>query len=152
MSAAPKYYLPPGLPIPVPEADGLSKPYWDGLRRGELLVQRCKACSAWQWGPEWLCHRCHSFDMDWVEVEGRGTLYSWTRVWHPVHAVLNGHGPYLIGVVELPHAGNVRMVGNLLGDPLQTVTFGAGVEAAFEHHEDSNPPYSLAHWRLSGRG
>ncbi len=30
-------YLPPGLPIPVPEPDGLSAPYWEGLRQNRLL-------------------------------------------------------------------------------------------------------------------
>lgn len=27
-------YLPAGLPIPVAEPDGLSAPYWEGLRQG----------------------------------------------------------------------------------------------------------------------
>ena len=30
---------------------------------------------------------------------------------------LNGHGPYIVVLVELPEYGNIRMVGNLLGDP-----------------------------------
>ena len=29
-------YLPPGLPIPVPEPNGLSKPFWDGLRKDTI--------------------------------------------------------------------------------------------------------------------
>ena len=33
-------YLPPGLPIPVPEPSGLSKPFWDGLRNETIMVQR----------------------------------------------------------------------------------------------------------------
>ena len=33
-------YLPPGLPIPVPEPNGLSKPFWDGLRDETIMVQR----------------------------------------------------------------------------------------------------------------
>ena len=41
-----KTYLPAGLPTPVPENDGLDKPYWDAVRRGELRVQRCKSCGA----------------------------------------------------------------------------------------------------------
>ena len=32
-------YLPAGLPIPVPERSGLSKPFWDGLREEILKVQ-----------------------------------------------------------------------------------------------------------------
>ena len=36
--------------------------------------------------------------------------------------------------------GNIRMVGNLLGDPKQTVTIGAPVEAVFEPHDKADPP------------
>lgn len=141
-------YLPPGLPIPVAESDGLSAPYWKGLRENRLLVQRCARCVTWQFGPEWICHRCHAFDLEWTEVEPRGCIFSWERVWHPSHAALKKHGPYLAVLVELPHAGSVRMVGNLLGDPMQTVEIGAEVESVFEHHEESISPYSLLQWRL----
>src|SRR4029077_12329663 len=85
-------YLPAGLPIPVAENDGLDKPYWDEPRRGEVLVQRCKGCGTFQWGPEWICHKCLSFDMEWQKVSGRGRIYSWERPWHPVHPALKGHG------------------------------------------------------------
>ena len=143
----PTYYLPRGLPIPVPEPDGLSKPYWLGLRENRLRVQRCIHCLTWQFGPEWVCHRCHAFDPDWTDVEPRGRIYSWELVWHPAHGVLKSHGAYLAVLVELPQAGNVRMVGNLLGDPMQEVVIGAEVEGVFEHHTDVDPPYSLLQWR-----
>ena len=141
-------YLPEGLPAPAPGPDGLSAPYWEGTRREKLTIQFCKGCNHWQWGPEWVCHRCNSFDLDWREVEGKGVIYSYQRIWHPVHPALNGHGPYIAALVELPGAGNVRMVGNLLGDPKQEVPIGASVEAVFEHHEDAKPPFTLVHWRL----
>jgi uncharacterized OB-fold protein len=142
------FYLPSGLPIPVAEPDGLSAPYWTGLCHNRLLVQRCKHCQTWQFGPEWLCHRCHAFDPEWTEVEPRGRIFSWQRVWHPSHTILRKHGPYIAILVELPHADGVRMVGNLLGDPTQEVVIGAEVEGVFEHHRDSNPPYSLLQWRM----
>lgn len=142
-------YLPEGLPQPSAGADGLSAPYWEGTRRGELVIQFCKGCNHWQWGPEWICHRCNSFDLDWRKVEGRGVIYSYQRVWHPVHPALNGHGPYIVVLVELPQAGNVRMVGNLLGDPKQDVPIGAAVEAVFEPHDNANPPFTLVQWRLA---
>lgn len=144
-----KTYLPAGLPAPVTEADKLDQPYWEGTRKGKLLVQRCGKCQTWQWGPEWLCHECHSFDTRWVEVEQTGRIYSWTRCWHPVHPALKTHGPYIAVVVELPHAGNVRMLGNLLGDPQQKVEIGAPVTAVFEPHDDAKVPYTLVHWRYA---
>ena len=48
-------------------------------------------------------------------------------------------------LVTLPHAGGVRMVGNLLGDPLQDVAIGADVEGVFEAHDDADPPRSVPH-------
>ena len=140
-------YLPEGLPRPRPEADDLSAPYWDAVRREILLVQRCRGCTTWQWGPEWICHRCHSFDLDWVEVAGRARIYSWERSHHPVHFALESAVPYVVVLVELPEAGNVRMVGNLLGDPLRDIEIGTEVEAVFEHHDDVEPPYTLVQWR-----
>lgn len=147
MTTASIPYLPEGLPIPV--ADLLDGPYWSGLRRGEIMVQRCRGCGGWQWGPEWICHRCHSFDMGWEAIEGRGRIYSWERVWHPVHPALKDHGPYVVVLVEIPHAGNIRMIGNLLGDPREPVTVGAAVEAVFEHHAAADPPFTLLQWRRS---
>jgi uncharacterized OB-fold protein len=144
-------YLPSGLPIPVAEPDGLSTPYWAGLRQNRLLVQRCSDCRTWQFGPEWLCHRCHAFDPQWTEVDPGGRIFSWERVWHPSHAVLRNHGPYIAVLVELPHADGVRMVGNLLGDPMQEVAIGTEVEGVFEHHRDSDPPHSLLQWRVPQR-
>jgi uncharacterized protein len=141
------YCLPEGLPAPVPEADGLSAPYWEGARRGELVIQRCRACRGWQWGPEWICHRCLSFDLGWERVTGRGRIYSWERVWHPVHPALKDAGPYVAVLVELPEADSVRMIGNLVGDPHEPVVIGSAVEAVFEAHDDAKPAFTLVHWR-----
>ena len=141
-------YLPEGLPIPIPENDNLSKPYWDGLMQERLMVQCCKVCNTWIWGPEWICHACHSFELEWQEIDGKGQIYSWERPWHPVHSALKGFGPYLIVLVELPHVGNIRMIGNLLGNPDQEVEIGAQVEIAFEHHLEADPPHTLAQWKL----
>ncbi|MDP3135838.1 MAG: OB-fold domain-containing protein [Burkholderiaceae bacterium] len=142
-------YLPPGLAQPQIEADGLTAPYREAAAQGRLMVQKCLHCGAWQWGPEYICHQCHRFDVGWTEVEPRGRIYSWQRVWHPVHAALRGHGPYIVVLAELPQAGNIRMLGNLLGDPLQPVCIGAPVQAVFEHHADAQPSYTLVQWRVT---
>jgi acetyl-CoA acetyltransferase len=97
-------YLPAGLPIPVAEPDGLSAPYWEGLRKGRLLVQRCSHCQTWQFGPEWLCHRCHAFDPEWIEIAPRGRIFSWKRVWHPPRMRRSGNT-----VPTLPCLSNCHM-------------------------------------------
>ena len=143
-----KNYLPEGMPIPVPQEDGLDKNYWEATRRGKLMVQKCGACGTWQWGPEWICHNCHSFNMTWEQIEPSGRIYSWERPWHPVHPALRDQEPYIVVLVELPQAANVRMIGNLLGDPHQKVMIGSKVEAVFEPHDNTEPPYTLVQWRV----
>jgi len=56
-----------------------------------------------------------------------------------------GPVPYIVAVIELPDAGNVRMVGNLLGDPMQNPPFDVAVEAVFEDHPDAHAPAMEAH-------
>ena len=58
--------------------------------------------------------------------------------------------PYIVVLVELPQAGNIRMVGNLLGDPQQDIVIGSEVEAVFEDHDDVDPPFTLVQWRSAG--
>ena len=82
-------------------------------------------------------------------MAGQGRIYSYQRPHHPVHPALNGHGPYIAVLVELPDAGNVRMVGNLLGDPRQDVRIGAAVQAVFEPHDGADPPFTLVQWRAT---
>lgn len=141
-------YLPAGMPAPVPARDELDEPFWSGLADDKLLLQRCEACRRFQWGPEWVCHRCHSLDLGFDEVEPTGVIYSHQRVWHPVHPALREHGPFVIVLVELRHADNVRIVGNLLGDPHQPLEIGAPVRGVFEHHRDHDTPFTLLQWAV----
>lgn len=142
-----EYYLPAGLPTPLAEPAELYGPYWQGTRDEKLNVQRNPATGVYQWPPQWIAHDTQTFQLEWVEVASKGVIYSWTRAWHPVHPALQDAGPYIIVIVELPHAGGIRMLGNLLGDPRQEIEIGAEVAAVFEHHDDATSPFTLVHWR-----
>ena len=114
-----KYYLPEDCPRPRAARDGLDQGI---LGRGQApradrpALQRMRDIPM---GPRMDLPRCHAVDLGWHQVSGRGRIYSWVRIWNPVHPALKDACPYIVAVVELPDAGNVRMVGNLLGDPHQ---------------------------------
>lgn len=74
-------------------------------------------------------------------MSGRGRLYTSVRSWNPGHPALKQAGPFIIAVVELPDADNLRMVGNLPDDPMQDAPFDATV---FEDH----PEATLVNWKL----
>jgi uncharacterized OB-fold protein len=141
--------LPSGLARPIPLADGLDAPYWLGTRAHELRVQRCADCGTFRWSPEWLCYACHSFATDWVSVEPTGVLFSFQRIWHPASPVLANAGPYVTVLVELPHAGSIRMLGNYAGDPTDELRIGTSMRAVFEDR-DAEVPYTLVHWAHGG--
>ena len=143
------HYLPEGLPAPAPSRDGLDAPYWEGTLSEQLIIQKCNSCKTWLWGPEWICHQCLSFDIGWEQTSSEGIIYSWERIWHPVHPAFKEENlPFIVVLVELPQADNVRMVGNLLGDPKQEIVIGSKVKAVFEKHEDAKSPYALVQWEL----
>ena len=139
-------YLPEGLPRPNVMEKGLDRPYWEGLNDNVLRIQHCNVCGTWIWGPEHLCYKCLTWDPEWREAAARGQVYSWTRVWSPFFPQLKSAVPFIAVLVELPEAGNVRMIGNLLGDPMQPVKAGDPVVGRFERHENGGDPYTLLQW------
>ena len=141
-----KTYLPEGLPLPTCGPADPAAAFWAGLRNSELLIQRCRCCKSWQWGPEFICHRCHSFDLEWRAVEPRGRIYSWTRVWQAAQPPLKDAIPYIVVLVELDVAPHIRLIGNLLGDPGQTIEIGAEVFGVFERTGRQHEPSMLLQW------
>lgn len=140
-------YFSPGLPVPPPGRQGPATPFWKGLVENRLRIQRCRHCRSWQWGPEYICSTCHSFELEWVDVEPKGTIYSWTRIWQATQPALAGAIPYLVVLVELDAAPGVRLIGNLLGPGVQPAPIGAAVEGVFEQHAAEQPAHALLQWR-----
>jgi uncharacterized OB-fold protein len=126
--------------------DDLDAPFWEGTRAHELRIQRCRECRRFQWGPELLCHRCHAFELDFAAVRPFGTIYSWHRTWQPGHPALAAAAPYVVLLVELDDAPEVRLIGNWVGDQMTPIRIGSPVRAVFEDHKD----YTLVHWEEPG--
>jgi len=135
-----------------PAPDGLDTPYWAGLLAGELRLQRCTECRTWIWGPQWLCPQCHTFEPGWESVQPVGTVYSWSRSWYPFISELPVALPYVTVLVELPQAGNRRVLG-ILSEPEPAkarVRIGDRVTGRFELDEGATWP--LLRWTLESEG
>ena len=83
----------------VPAPTLLTRPFWDGCSRGELLFQRCQSCAAANFEPAPGCRSCGSNGLSWERSSGRGRLYSWVVIERPQspHFIV----PYACGIVEL---------------------------------------------------
>src|SRR6266851_1235156 len=105
-------YLPTDLtPIAI---SPLTEPYWAGCKNGQLTLQRCAGCGAFRHPPAPICHVCRSDATEWVAVSGRGTVYTYTVVHHPVHPKLQEAIPYNVVLVALEDAPGVRVVSNVI--------------------------------------
>ncbi|PBC51968.1 DNA-binding protein [Rhodococcus sp. ACS1] len=135
----------PATALTGPYADGLDLPYWEGLRAGELRLQRCAECDLWIWGPRWMCGRCQTFDPEWVAVEPVGRVFSWSRTWHPFIPELAGELPYVTVLVELPHAGGRRVLGLLAESGDTDIAIGDAVAGIIQ--QPSEAPWPLLRWQ-----
>lgn len=115
---------------PVPERTHESKPYWDGLMAGRLLVQKCGQCGKLRHYPRPLCDACFSFDVAWIEASGHGTVHSWTIAHHAFNPGFKDELPYVLVTVDL--AEGVRMLAPLRAVEDKHLRIGLPVRIAFE--------------------
>jgi uncharacterized protein len=117
--AASGQYL--GMALSIADLDGDNAAYFRFCAQGELRLQHCKACGLMRYPPGPACPWCAGNAFDWAPVSGRGTIYSYTEVRHPVQPAFRAHVPYLVLLVELDEQRGrpaeheaIRMIGNLV--------------------------------------
>lgn len=71
------------------------KKFWDGLKDKKLFAPKCKKCGIKFFPPLSHCPKCLSKEIEWFELSGEGTLYSWTSIEYSVEQ------SYILGIIEL---------------------------------------------------
>ena len=129
-------------PIPVP--DQVSRTFWQGCQRQELLLQKCHNCGRFQFYPRPLCINCMSQDLEWVRSSGKGTVHTFTVTHQNMMPGFAQEVPYVFAIVEL--AESVRLTTNIVGCPPEQVYIGMPVVVVFE---PISPEISLPKFRPS---
>jgi hypothetical protein len=139
-SEEPWAQLPPAELIAL-TPDVWTRPFWDAAVAHRLVLPRCRSCATYRFPPSAFCYVCRTQDVDWVEQPGRGTLYSYTVVWHPLLPQVSDAVPYIPAVVELPDTGGVRLIGNLVEVRPSQVRIGMELELVWRDvHEGVTVP------------
>ncbi|MGH7320739.1 MAG: Zn-ribbon domain-containing OB-fold protein [Candidatus Rokuibacteriota bacterium] len=123
---------------PLPDVTAESRPYWDGCRRHELRLQRCRACGVFQHYPRGVCGTCWSTDLAWQPSSGRGTVYTFTVTHRSQAPGFKDELPFVLAYVELEEG--VQMLTNLVDCDPARVTIGMPVQVTFE---DVSPEVSI---------
>jgi uncharacterized OB-fold protein len=128
-------------------ADAMTQPFWDAAKADRLAVPRCAQCGTFRLPPFPLCYACQSEDVEWVELPGTGTVYTYTVVRHPLHPDLGAVCPYISGVVELDgtQGEGARMLVNIIDCDPEEISIGTRVRIVFDHvnEEMSTPRFRI---------
>ncbi len=118
---------PDGLP---PYATAETQPFWEGCRVGELRLQHCGDCGAWQFYPRPFCARCDGVRLEWRRASGVGTLRSYATVRRPVDPAWAGEAPYLLALVQLDEGPTLMTA--LAGCDADDVRIGMRLAVTFD--------------------
>jgi uncharacterized OB-fold protein len=115
-------------PLPVPDPE--SAPYWEGAREGKLMIQRCASNGKYQFPPATFCQGQGLEKPEWVEVSGKGKVWSWIVVRHPVPKdIYASEVPYAVALITLDEG--VRVTGNIIGIDVDDITADMPVKVAY---------------------
>ena len=119
---------------PIPSVTPDMAEFFEGARRGQLMVRKCEGCGELHFPARSFCSSCMSSKARWVPVSGRGEIYSFNvmhQVYHPGFAM---EVPY--AVVEVKLEEGPKYLSNLIGIKPHDIRIGMPVEVTFEKMSD----------------
>ena len=141
----------------LPPIDPEAAPFWEGARRGELVIQQCAETGRLMFPPRSTSPWAPRRDPVWVRVSGRGTIWSFAIPHPPLLPAFSELAPYNVIVVALEEDPTIRLVGNLVeaaGGPINgpepaAIAIGSGVRVVFQRVSEA---FHLPRWVLDAAG
>jgi uncharacterized OB-fold protein len=122
--------LPAALATLAP--DRWTEPFWRATAEHRLVCARCGDCGRHRMPPSPFCPRCRSQALEWDDLPGTGTVFTFTVVRHAVVPSVRDDVPYIVAVVDLDGAPGARLVANLLDVEPEAVAVGDRVEVVWD--------------------
>jgi uncharacterized protein len=113
-------------PRVLPEA----MPFWEAAKDGRLLVKRCADCGETHYYPRDICPHCLSANTEWVESNGKGTIYSCSTMGKE-------EARYTLAYVTLDEG--VTMLTNIVDCDPAALAIGQRVQVAFKPSDGGYP-------------
>jgi len=117
--------------------------YEQFLNEGKLMGSRCKQCGSHFTPPRPICIDCHSSDMEWMEMSGKGKLAGFTCIAiGPAFMAEEGYdrnNPYCVGVVALEEGTRVdARIEGVDGSKPETIKVGMPLGVKFLHRGEGD--------------
>ncbi|WP_370269359.1 Zn-ribbon domain-containing OB-fold protein [Nioella sp.] len=114
---------------PLPVIDHDSAPYWAAAHEGRLDIPLCGDCGRHHFYPRAICPHCHSDNLKFDTVSGRGEVHTFTIARRPAGPAFADDVPYVVALIELEEGP--RMMSRIQTDDPESVRIGARVEVTF---------------------
>ena len=97
---------------PLPVITEENRPFWEGCKRGVLLLQYCEACQRYQFYPRLYCMQCGANTLRWEQASGRGVIYSYTVIHQNKSPEFGNDTPYNVAIIQLEEGP--RLMSNIV--------------------------------------
>jgi uncharacterized protein len=121
---------------PLPQADGVTRPYWESLKAHQMNIQKCNDTGKFFFYPRGLSPFTLSDNISWEPVNGKGAIHAFTIVHQNRAPGFVDELPYVVAMVELDEGP--RIMTNIIDvepDP-EHVKVGMQVEIVYEDIND----------------
>lgn len=113
--------------------DKTTEPFWQAAKQRRLSVPQCGECATFRLPPTAFCPNCQSRDVNWVELSGDATVYSFAVV-HGVPGMPDL--PLVPTILDLPDAPGARLISNIVDVAPTDVAIGMMVRVDFSPISD----------------
>ena len=120
--------------LDLPAVEDETRPYWEAAKQGRLLIKACNACGEVHHYPRPFCPTCWSEDVEWREVSGRGTIYTYSIVFRNDLPPFNEWSTYVPAIVELEEGP--RLMTNIVETDAGSLRVGMPVEVRYRDLTD----------------
>lgn len=126
----------------LPVIDEDNRGYWESCKRHAMRLQKCSECGAWRYYPTPVCPKCSSFNFEWAEVSGFGTVYTFSVIYRAPSVLWADDVPYTYALVHLDEGP--MMPTNIVGIEPEKVQIGMRVKVTYD---DVTPEVTLPKYR-----
>jgi len=95
----------------------------------KLMAAKCKKCGTMLLPPRPMCTKCFSSDLEWVELNGKGKLLTYTVI-HVSPKQFEPLIPYAVGIVELEDG--LKLPGMIQGVEPEKISVGMDLKVDFD--------------------
>lgn len=123
---------------PLPQPTEVSRRFWDELQEGRLVAQYCPQCRRFQHYPKPVCAGCWTGELEWRELVGTGTVYTFSVV-HRGPSKEFSDTPYAVGLIDLDEG--IRMMAGISAPGLTQLRIGDRVHLSPESRDGMLIPH-----------